>query len=126
MNQNSRAEDDAIAAEINAAKKATRHNSGKPKVSLILEAREAIEGLAEVMKFGAEKYERKNFMQGDGLPQTEILDSLLRHVMAYLAGEDIDEESGKPHVDLILANGLFLSQMAKTKPKSDDRINLLP
>ena len=102
--------------------KATRHNSGKPKVSLVLEAREAIEGLAHALEFGVQKYGRKNYMMGDGLPQTEILDSLLRHSAAYMAGEDIDKESNLPHIDLLLSNALMLSQMAKTRPKTDDRV----
>lgn len=135
MNQNSQAEDanragvagsmSSIVAEMNEdeeKEKATRHNSGKPKVSLVLEAREAIEGIAKVMEHGAKNHGRKNWRAGDGLPMTEVLDSLTRHTLAVLSGEDIDEESGLPHVDLIATNGLMLSQLAKTNPNSDDRV----
>ena len=120
MNQNSQAEDDEIAYEINKAKeKATRHNSGKPKVSLVLEASEAIDGLALALEYGVTKYGRGNYMQGNGLKLTEVADSLLRHTKAWLDGENIDPESGLPHVDLMQANTLMLSQLSKTRDNDD-------
>jgi len=102
-------------------KKATRHNSGKPKISLILEAREALSGAATAMEIGAKNHGRGNWMAGNGLPHTEVADSLARHLTAWLSGEDLDEDTGHPHVDFIFTNALFLSQLQKTRPNGDDR-----
>jgi hypothetical protein len=96
-----------------------RHNSDKPKISMVLDANEAILGIAQVLMFGEKKYARGNWLKG--LPWTEIIDSLQRHVLAFNAGEDMDPESGLPHVDHIATNALFLSQMFKTQKALDGR-----
>lgn len=105
-----------------------RYNSGKRKLSLVLEAQHALEGCAEVLEFGMTKYSRGNWRKG--LKVTEICDSLSRHLTKYLAGEDrdigpngeIDQSySGLPHVDHILCNALFLAELTRTRPELDDR-----
>jgi len=96
-----------------------RYNEDKPMVSLVLDAHYGIEGMAYVLEHGLNKYSRGNWMKG--LSHTEICDSLLRHVMAYLSGEDEDRESGQLHVDHIAVNGLFLADMARRRPDLDDR-----
>ena len=97
----------------------TRHNQGKAPISMVLEARHALEGCAQVLAFGADKYDRGNWRKG--LKHTEIADSMIRHLSAYLAGEDVDPESGLPHVDHVLCNAIFLSETTRTHPKLDDR-----
>lgn len=96
-----------------------RFNQDKSPLSIMLEAKHAIEGCSEILKFGAEKYARGNWRKG--LNHTEICDSLLRHMSSYLAGEDNDPESNLPHVDHILCNALFLSEMTRTHADLDDR-----
>lgn len=96
----------------------TRHNQGKPKLSLVLEAKDAMDGAAQVLMFGMGKYSRGNWKKG--LPVTEVVDSLLRHLAAYLGGEDTDPETGLPHVDHVTVNALFLGNMAR-RAKCDDR-----
>lgn len=98
---------------------AMRFNTDKPPLSMIVEAKHALNGCASVLQFGAKKYARGNWHKG--LRHTEICDSLLRHMSAYLAGEDIDPESGLSHVDHILCNALFLSEGVRTHPELDDR-----
>lgn len=98
---------------------ASRHNSGKAQLSMILEARHAMEGMAGVLTFGAKKYDRGNWHKG--LPHADICDSMLRHISAYLAGEDVDSESGLPHVDHILTNAMFLAEGYRTHPELDNR-----
>lgn len=99
-----------------------RYNEGKPKLSLILEARAALTGLARILERGMQKYSRGNWRRG--LVQTEVADSALRHLTAYLAGEELCPESGQPHVDHFLCNALFLSEMYHTRPDLDDRVKL--
>lgn len=99
--------------------KADRLNQSKPRLSMVLEAEHALNGCAEILRFGADKYARGNWRKG--LSHTEICDSLLRHLCKYLAGENCDDESGLPHVDHILCNALFLSEMTRTHKELDDR-----
>lgn len=98
---------------------ADRHNTGKSQLSMILEARHALAGLAGVLEFGAAKYARGNWHKG--LPHADICDSMLRHISAYLSGEDLDPESGKPHVDHIFCNAMFLAEGYRTHPELDNR-----
>ena len=99
----------------------TRYNAGKAPISLVLEARDAVNGMANVLGFGLIKYGRGNWFKG--LPVTEVADSLARHLAAYLSGEDNDPETGLPHVDHIAVNALFISQLSR-RPECDDRTHL--
>lgn len=96
-----------------------RYNTGKPVLSLMMEAREALEGGARVLEFGANKYARGNWHKG--MEHTQLADCLLRHLVAYLNGEESDPESGQLHVDHVLVNALMLSQMVHTRPDLDNR-----
>jgi Domain of unknown function (DUF5664) len=52
---------------------------------------------AEAMALGAEKYGPFNWRSTD-VRLTVYLEALLRHVFAYMDGEDFDPESGKLHL----------------------------
>lgn len=106
----------------------TRYNAGKPKLSLVLEARHALEGCAAVLEYGMTKYSRGNWRKG--LKYTEVCDSLARHLTKFLAGEDLDigpkgeinkDFSGLPHPYMILCNALFLAELLTTHEEMDDR-----
>lgn len=99
-----------------------RDNAGKLPISMVLEARNAIEGVAKVLRFGAKKYARSNWKKG--LKVTEIMDSMLRHQLAFLNGEDADPESHLPHTDHIACNALFLAEMMHTRADMDDRAHI--
>lgn len=52
--------------------------------------------LARVYSYGSEKYEDWNYARG--YPYSWSMDSLIRHVEAFRRGENIDPESGRPHL----------------------------
>jgi len=109
-----------VIIKSNERKLGSRYNKGKPEISMVLEANKAVEGVAKVLMYGRDKYHRGNWL--GGLDHMGIVDCLMRHLTAYVAGEDNDAESGLPHVDHVLANALFLSQMVATRPDLDDRV----
>jgi hypothetical protein len=86
------------------SKQADRFNEDKPKFSLI--DLKSLELMAEVLEYGAIKYSRDNWKMG--LPLSEILDSMMRHIAAIQDGEMIDSESGLSHIGHIQCNALFL------------------
>lgn len=87
--------------------KADRFNEGKPQLSFILDAPLAMEGLSRRFELGAKKYSRDNWKLG--LPDVEVIDSLLRHLVAYHNGEIFDPDGGY-HVDAIVWNAVVLSE----------------
>ena len=96
---------------------ALRYNEGKPQWSLV--DFESLEDLVRVLEFGANKYSPNNWKKG--LDNTKIIDSMLRHVFAYLRGEDKDPESELSHIGHIMCNAMFLAYMHKHRPDLDKR-----
>lgn len=86
---------------------AMRKNEGKPQLSYVLDVMPALKDMVAVMEFGAGKYERNNWQRG--FPKDKLLDSMLRHIDAFYSGEDVDPESGLPHVGHIMCNAAFLA-----------------
>ena len=82
-----------------------RFNTDKVMLGLISSL--AKEGCARVLMFGMLKYDSWNWMKG--LPISETLDSLERHMDKLRQGERIDSDSGLPHVDHIQCNAMFVS-----------------
>jgi len=94
---------------------AMRFNTGKSELSYLLDFPEAISQMADVAAFGAEKYARNNWKKG--LDVNQVVDSLLRHLSSFKAGEIIDPESGKPHTGHIIWNAMALAETLKLHPE---------
>ena len=91
--------------ELGDPTQAARFDEGKPRVELVPPA--LIEGAARAFGYGAGKYDPWNWAKG--FPPVQPAASLMRHLLAWLDGEDIDPESGLHHFDLIAANtGMLL------------------
>ena len=106
--------------ELNADYKeehADRFNDGKPQWSMV--DFKSLVDMVRVLEFGAKKYSRDNWKKG--LKTTEIVDSMLRHIYAYLDGEDVDPESGINHTGHIMCNAMFLSHMHMFRKDMDTR-----
>jgi hypothetical protein len=102
---------------INDSRVAMKFDQHKARIELVDPL--AIEGLAKVLAFGANKYAVDNWR--GGFNYTRIIGSLERHLNAIKSGEDIDPESGLPHIDHVGCNWMFLSFFMKRRPDLDDR-----
>ena len=100
---------------------AVRYDSGKANWSLM--PFEAVEEINKVLEFGAKKYAAHNWTEGTGFSYVRVLNSLLRHVFAFMRGEDNDPESGLSHMAHAGCNVLFLLYYIKHKDRyaNDDR-----
>lgn len=97
---------------------AVKHDQGKPAFSH-LPAR-TIEGVLKVFGFGAKKYERHNYAKG--FNHTRALDAAMRHLMAIYCGEDIDPESGLPHIYHAICSLIMYDHSRRNYPELDDRM----
>lgn len=94
-----------------------KHDQNKVRVDLLDPL--ALEGLAAVLTFGAQKYAAHNWR--GGISYSRLFGALLRHLFAIIRGEDNDPESGLPHIDHLGCCWMFLSNMMKTRKDLDDR-----
>lgn len=76
------------------------------KVMMSLVDPDFITGVADILTFGAKKYAKNNWQKNTDIDRYK--DSTLRHLYAYLGGELIDEDSGRPHLDHVATNIMFL------------------
>lgn len=103
---------------MNEQTKGLRFNDGKPKWSLV--DFDSLLPMVRVLEYGVTKYAKDNWK--GGMPVTEVTESLLRHVFAFLNGEYNDPESGISHIGHIQCNAMFLEYMMNHKPEFDDRV----
>ena len=86
-------------------KTGVKHDEHKNRLDLI--EPEFIEGVGEVLTFGAEKYEPNSWQKVEDA-ENRYYAALLRHLMAYRRGETVDPESGLSHLKHIACNAMFL------------------
>lgn len=79
----------------------------------------AIAKLADVLTFGAGKYDSNNWRKG--LNWSRVLGATLRHLFSFLGGEDKDPESGISHLAHAMCNMMFLLEFEETHKELDDR-----
>jgi hypothetical protein len=75
-----------------------KHDEGKPKMTFVLGMRRTLEGISRVMNFGARKYSKDNWRKAEGEDIERYLDATIRHLVAHQSGEDLDDETGLPHI----------------------------
>lgn len=88
-------------------------DNGKPRWSLL--PFEALAMVVDVLEFGAKKYAPDNWRKVDNA-EKRYTDALLRHVAAWLTGEQKDPDSGLHHLAHVACNALFLCAFARSKP----------
>jgi len=79
----------------------------------------ALEMAGRVAGFGAQKYASFNFLKGYNWSLS--YNALLRHLMAFMRGEDIDSESGMPHIAHAAWQALALCSFWQRNIGTDDR-----
>ena len=99
--------------------KGNKFDGNKPRMDLLDSY--ALEGLAKVLTFGAQKYAANNWR--NGIEYSRVSAALLRHMGAIQRGEDIDPESGLPHIDHLGCCWMFMSNYMKNEQYNslDDR-----
>ena len=96
---------------------ALHFSEGKPGVDQI--PPEVLLELGKVYTFGETKYARDNWLKGNDWH--EFQGSLLRHSLAWWAGEDIDPESGIYHLAHLIWCGVALLHFQMKGIGTDDR-----
>lgn len=75
---------------------------------------------AKVHKSGADKYGERNWRKSEILAST-YEGAILRHFLAWASGEDLDPESGLPHLSHVRACCAIVLDSAKCGTLIDDR-----
>ena len=90
-------------------------DANKPRPTLVPIS--LIEAVTMIREYGCKKYhDPDNWKKVD--PQ-RYRDALYRHWLAYLSGEDVDPESGLPHLWHLACNAAFLIDMENGGRKWD-------
>lgn len=101
-----------------------KKDEGKPRWELV--AYDAIEGIAKVLTFGANKYSARNWEKG--IAYGRVYGAIMRHMWKWWHGEDKDAETGLSHLDHAMCELMFLSayeKRGKNGTAQDDRPNTL-
>jgi hypothetical protein len=80
-----------------------KHDDGKLRMDLL--PPKSIEELARVLTYGAAKYGDNNWVD---VETNRYVAALLRHLFAWMGGEERDEESGIHHLSHVMCNAAFL------------------
>lgn len=95
--------------------------NGKKKPQMSLIDPQLITELSEVLMRGNERHGYQNWMYMHNASHSEVIDAVLRHVMAYSAGEDIDPDSGHNHLVHAIARLMILNWYRNNAVGNDDR-----
>jgi hypothetical protein len=80
---------------------AVKNDAGKPDMTLVTYA--MLEDATKVLMFGEKKYARFNYRNPSPNFEQRMMAAVMRHVTKFNGGEEIDEESGLPHLAHALA-----------------------
>lgn len=95
----------------------TKSDQGKPRYDLI--PPELLEEVAEVLTFGAAKYDAHNWARG--AEYSRYYSACQRHLWAWWGGEDRDPETGLSHLAHAVCCVAFLMAYEERRLGTDDR-----
>jgi hypothetical protein len=96
---------------------AWKQDGGKARMDLI--APEMLVGTANVLAFGAAKYDARNWEKG--MSWGRCFGALMRHMWAWWGGEKADPETGMSHLHHAACCLMFLIAYEERKIGTDDR-----
>jgi hypothetical protein len=94
-----------------------KHDHGKPRMDLL--PPEALIEVSRVLGYGANKYAAHNWRKATEWGRYSA--AAMRHLTAWMNGEDVDPESGLPHVAHATCCLMFLLALQQTGVGTDDR-----
>lgn len=94
-----------------------KHDNDKPDMSLLSPL--ALIEVSKVMTFGAKKYSANNWR--GGFEWLRPLSACLRHVWAFIGGEDNDPETGLSHLAHAICCLMFVLEFTITGAGLDNR-----
>lgn len=97
-----------------------KFDNGKPPIGLVPGI--AIEEIAKVLAFGAEKYDEYNWAKG--MKWSRLYHAALRHIYAWINKDDLDKETGLSHLAHAACCIVFLLVYEKLHLGKDDRYHL--
>lgn len=98
-----------------------KFDSGKARPSLVPLI--PLKQIEEIFEFGAQKYAKNSWRDPDreAVEWSRTYDSILRHLHAWYAREDLDPESGLTHLAHAAAQMMILMEHTTTGEGEDDR-----
>lgn len=99
--------------------KALKYDAQKARTDLLSTL--AMEEIAKVLAYGAKKYAADNWRLG--MSWRRLLGAAIRHIFAFLRGEDYDSETGLSHLAHAGCCIMFLLEYQCTGNGTDDRWN---
>ncbi len=97
--------------------KAIKHDEEKVRLDLLSPI--ALNEIAKVLTFGAKKYSDHNWR--NGFKWSRLLGATLRHIFAFIGGQDKDPETGLSHLAHAGSCIMFLLEHESTHKDLDDR-----
>lgn len=98
---------------------AVKYDDEKPKLGLV--PPKAIIQIGKAMTFGAKKYNNYNYKSGKGLDWDQYYNALLRHLMSWMDGENLDPESKLNHLSHMGACAVMLIDAVQSNIGKDTR-----
>lgn len=96
-----------------------KNDTGKPTFDLL--PLDLFEDVNKVLEHGAKKYGINNWRKKEGFKLSRCYNALLRHLIAWWAGENNDKETGISHLAHAMCNLIFLMYHFKNNKEADDR-----
>lgn len=94
-----------------------KYDMGKPSMALL--SHDALLDVARVLDFGKAKYDADNWRKG--MEWRRLISAAMRHLGAFNNGEDLDPESGLPHLAHAACCIMFLQEYQIRGVGTDDR-----
>lgn len=94
-----------------------KHDGGKPPMALL--SGTALAEVSKVLGYGAQKYDTWNWK--GGFKWSRVASAVLRHIFAWLGGEDKDPETSISHLAHAICGLMFLADFEVNKIGEDDR-----